>query len=86
MFLIVGENTGYKPITAAHAPSLASRLKPSGTWLTGYRSLAGSGSLGQYVATLSGRFAPCEARNDPPDHCHQRVPSLFAQLQASGRG
>ena len=34
---------------------------------------------------VSGQFTRCEANNDLPDHCHQRAPSLFAQLAASGR-
>ena len=34
---------------------------------------------------VSGQYTRCEAHNDLPDHCHQRAPSLFAQLAASGR-
>jgi phosphatidylinositol-3-phosphatase len=85
VFLLVGENTSFEQITPAHAPFLTTTVKPRGAWLTGYHSLPRSSSLGQYVAMVSGRFAPCEGRNDLPDHCHQRVPSLFGQLQASGR-
>ena len=34
---------------------------------------------------ICGQFTRCEAHNDLPDHCHQRAPSLFAQLAASAR-
>jgi phosphatidylinositol-3-phosphatase len=85
VFLIVGENTSVQQLTAAHAPFLTGTVRPQGAWLTGYHSFKRSSSLGQYVAMVSGRYTRCEANNDLPDHCHQRVPSLFSQLAATGR-
>jgi phosphatidylinositol-3-phosphatase len=85
VFLIVGENTSYAQITSRHAPFLTGTLKPAGAWVTNDHSFTGSSSLGQYVALVSGQYTRCEAHNDLPDHCHQRAPSLFAQLAASGR-
>ena len=80
VFLIVGENTSYDQITPARAPYLTGTIKPHGAWLTNYHAFRKSSSLGQYVAMVSGQYTRCEAHNDPPDHCHQRAPSLFAQL------
>jgi len=85
VLVIVGENTSFEQITAAQAPFLTGRVKPQGAWLTHDRSFAASSSLGQYVAMVSGRYTRCEAHNALPDHCHQRVDSLFAQLAARGR-
>jgi hypothetical protein len=84
-FLIVGENTSYEQITPRHAPFLAGTVKPHGAWLTNMHSFVKSSSLGQYIAMVSGRYTACEANNDLPDHCHQRVPNLFSQLMAAGR-
>ena len=72
-------------ITQRHAPFLTGTVKPRGAWVTNDHSLTGSSSLGDYVAMVSGQYTPCEAHNDLPDHCHQRAPSLFGQLAASGR-
>jgi phosphatidylinositol-3-phosphatase len=85
VFLIVGENTSYAQITARHAPFLTGVVKPQGAWVTNDHSFTGSSSLGQYVGMVSGQYTRCEAHNDLPDRCHQRAPSLFAQLAASGR-
>ena len=85
VFLIVGENTSYEQITAGHAPFLTRTVKPRGAWVANDHSFVTSSSLGEYVAMVSGQFTRCEAHNDLPDHCHQRAPSLFAQLAASGR-
>src|SRR5204862_6434003 len=85
VFLIVGENTSYEQITPAHAPFLTGGVKPQGAWLTGYHSFTKSSSLGEYIAMVSGRYTKCEANNDLPDHCHQRVLSLFSQLAATHR-
>jgi hypothetical protein len=85
VFLIVGENTSYEQITPAHAPFLTGTVRPQGAWLTNDHSFRRSSSLGQYVAMVSGQFTRCEANNDLPDHCHQRVANLFQQLTASGR-
>jgi hypothetical protein len=85
VFLIVGENTSYEQITPRHAPFLTETVKPQGAWLANDHSFVTSSSLGEYVAMVSGQFTRCEAHNDLPDHCHQRAPSLFAQLAASGR-
>src|SRR6478736_1857956 len=84
-FLIVGENTSYEQITPAHAPFLTGTVKAQGAWVTNDHSFTRSSSLGEYIAMVSGQFTRCEANNDLPDHCHQRAPSLFAQLAASGR-
>ena len=85
-FLIVGENTSYEQITPAHAPFLTGTVKAQGAWLTNTHSFVKSSSLGQYIAMVSGQYTACEANNDLPDHCHQRVPNLFSQLMATGRG
>src|SRR4051794_5833131 len=85
VFLIVGENTSYEQITPAHAPFLTGTVRPQGAWLSGYHSFTKSSSLGEYVAMVSGQYTKCEANNDLPDHCHQRVPSLFSQLAATHR-
>ncbi len=84
-FLIIGENTSASQITAAHAPYLVKRLKPRAAWLTDYRSFPKSSSLGQYIAMTSGQYTKCEANNDLPDGCHQRIDNVFEQLQRSGR-
>jgi hypothetical protein len=85
VFLIVGENTSYSQVTAAHAPYLTRTLRPAGAWLTHYRTFTKSSSLGQYIAMVSGQYTRCEANNALPAHCHQAIPNLFAQLAASGR-
>ena len=85
VFLIVGENTSYAQITPRHAPFLTGTIRPQGAWVTNDHSFTRSSSLGEYIAMVSGQFTRCEANNDLPDHCHQRAPSLFAQLAASGR-
>jgi hypothetical protein len=84
VFLIVGENTSAKEITAAHAPYMVGRLKPRAAWLPGYRSFKRSSSLGQYIAMVSGQYTKCEANNDLPATCHQKVANLFSQLDAAG--
>jgi two-component system, OmpR family, sensor kinase len=85
VFLIVGENTSYAQITPRHAPFLTATVKPQGAWVTNDHSFTASSSLGEYVAMVSGQYTRCEGQNALPDHCHQRAPSLFAQLAASGR-
>jgi hypothetical protein len=85
VFLIVGENTSASEITPAHAPYLTGRLKPQSAWLTGYHSFKASSSLGEYIAMVSGQYNKCEANNDLPDRCQQKVGNLFSQLDASGR-
>jgi phosphatidylinositol-3-phosphatase len=85
VFLIVGENTSLNQITPAHAPYLTGAIEPHAAWLTNYHSFTKSSSLGEYVAMVSGQFTKCEANNDLPDHCHQRVRNLFGQLDRSGR-
>jgi phosphatidylinositol-3-phosphatase len=83
--LIVGENTSFRQITPAHAPYLTGTVKPSAAWITNYHSFTRSSSLGEYIAILSGQFTKCEANNDTPDACHQNVPNLFQQLDATHR-
>ena len=85
VFVIVGENTSAEQITPAHAPYLTGTLKPHSAFLTNYHSYKKSSSLGQYIAMISGQFTKCEANNDVPDHCHQRVDNLFSQLDRAGR-
>jgi phosphatidylinositol-3-phosphatase len=85
VFVIVGENTSYEQITVAHAPFLAGTVKPAAAWLTNDHSFTRSSSLGEYIAMVSGQYTNCEADNDLPDHCHQRVGNLFSQLAATGR-
>jgi hypothetical protein len=72
-------------VTARHAPYLARTLRPSGAWLTNYRTFTKSSSLGQYIAMVSGQYTRCEGNNALPAHCQQAVPNLFGQLAASGR-
>ena len=88
MFLIIGENTSANQVTAARAPYLTNSVKPKAAWLTRYFALT-DGSLGNYVAMLSGQFIRCEANNDfsftngdvPGQHaCHQNVDNLLHQL------
>jgi phosphatidylinositol-3-phosphatase len=85
VFLIVGENTSFAQIASRHAPYLTGTLKPQAAWLTRYASFKKSSSLGQYIALVSGQFTRCEANNDLPDKCHQRVSNLFEQLTHKGR-
>jgi hypothetical protein len=85
VFLIIGENTSASQITPAHAPYLTGTLKPRSAWVTSYHSFPKSSSLGNYIALTSGQFTRCEANNDLPDHCHQRIDNVFQQLQSSGR-
>jgi hypothetical protein len=88
VFLIVGENTAFKQVTARNAPFLTSTVIPQGAWLTNYHGLT-DGSLGDYSAMVSGQFVTCERNNDfsftngdvPGQHaCHQSVDNLFHQL------
>src|SRR5438034_1355795 len=92
VFLIVGENTSASQVTAARAPYLTGSIKPRAAWLTRYFALT-DGSLGNYVAMLSGQFIHCEANNDfsftngdvPGQHaCHQKVNNLLHQLDGAG--
>ena len=85
LVLIVGENTSFRQITPAHAPYLTGTVKPAAAWMTNYHSFTRSSSLGEYIAMLSGQFTKCEANNDTPDVCHQNVPNLFQQLDATHR-
>lgn len=84
VFLIVGENTSAGQIDRRHAPYLSRLLRRSAR-LTNYHTFVRSGSLGQYMAMVSGQFTRCEAANALPAHCGQAAPSLFAQLASSGR-
>jgi len=92
VFLIVGENTSANQVTAARAPYLTSSIKPRAAWLTHYFALT-DGSLGNYVAMVSGQFIRCEANNDfsftngdvrGQHACHQNVDNLFHQLDRAG--
>jgi hypothetical protein len=84
-FLIIGENTSASQITAAHAPYLVNTLKPRAAWVTSYHSFTKSSSLGNYIAMTSGQFTKCEAHNDLPDKCHQKISNVYQQLQSTGR-
>ena len=88
VFLVVGENTSLSEVTPRNAPYLTGTLRPRAAWLTRYFALT-DGSLGDYVAMMSGQFIRCERNNDfsftngdvPGQHaCHQRVDNLFHQL------
>jgi hypothetical protein len=79
VFLIVGENTSLRQLTPSSAPYLTGPFRDGAAWLTGYHALV-DGSLANYVALVSGQYIHCEVNNAPPDHCHQRVPNLFSQL------
>jgi hypothetical protein len=85
VFLIVGENTSYEEITPDDAPFLTGNVRSRGAWATNVHSFPFSSSTGQYMAMVSGQFTRCEAADRLPGSCHQRVPSLFAQLAARGR-
>lgn len=85
VFLIIGENTSASQITPAHAPFLVNTLKPRALWLTSYHSFTSSSSLGNYIAMTSGQFTRCEANNDLPETCHQKINNIFQQLQQVGR-
>jgi hypothetical protein len=91
VFLIVGENTSANQVTAARSPYLTGSIKPRAACLTRYFALS-DGSLGNYVAMLSGQFIRCEANNDfsftngdvPGQHaCHQNVNNLLHQLDGA---
>src|SRR3954470_1747396 len=84
-FVVVGENAGYREVTAQRAPYVTGTLRPRGAWLSGYRAFGDSASLGQYVAMVSGQYTRCEARDGEPRQCAQSVPSLFSQLDAARR-
>ena len=86
IFLIIGENTSASQITAKAAPYLVKTLKPKAAWISSYRSFPKSSSLGDYIAMTSGQFTKCEANNDLPDKCHQKVDNVFQQLQSTGPG
>jgi len=88
VFLIVGENTSFRQVTARNAPYLTGTVIPQGAWLTNYYALT-DGSLGDYAAMVSGQFVRCERNNaysftngDVPGQiaCHQSVDNLFHQL------
>ena len=66
VFLVIGENTSYAQLTAKRAPYLTS-LKPRSAWLTGYRALPRTKSLGEYIAMTSGQFIHCQALDHLPD-------------------
>ena len=92
VFLIVGENTAFKQVTAGNAPYLTGTVIPQGAWLTNYHGLT-DGSLGDYAAMVSGQFVRCERNNDfsftngdvPGQHaCHESVNNLFHQLDGRG--
>jgi hypothetical protein len=89
VFVIVGENTSLRQLTVAHAPFIAGALKTGGAWLVGYRALAKSSSLGDYIEMTSGQSIKCERNNSLPVNletdkaiCHQDVKNIFHQLQA----
>jgi len=84
VFLVIGENTSYAQLTAKRAPYLTS-LKPRSAWLTGYRALPRTKSLGEYIAMTSGQFIHCQALDHLPIRCHQRIDNVFHQLSARGR-
>lgn len=91
VFVIVGENTSLRQLTSARAPYLVDRLKPRAAWLSGYRALGNSSSLGNYIEMTSGQSIACERNNASPVNlntdrpaCHQNVDNLFHQLQAAG--
>src|SRR4051812_40382153 len=63
VFLIVGENTSFRQVSPRNAPYLTGTVIPNGAWLTNYHGLT-DGSLGDYVAMVSGQFARCERNND----------------------
>ena len=84
VFLIIGENTSYEQLTATRTPYLVGTLRPRSAWLTGYRALPRTKSLGEYIAMTSGQFNRCEARDDLPQGCHQAVDNVFHQLAARG--
>src|SRR5690348_3332256 len=92
VFLIVGENTSFRQVSARNAPFLTSTVIPQGAWLTNYHGLT-DGSLGDYAAMVSGQFVRCERNNDysftngdVPGQvaCHQSVNNLFHQLDGRG--
>jgi hypothetical protein len=92
VYLIVGENTSLSELTPSRAPYLTGTLKPRAAWVTRYFALT-DGSLGDYVAMMSGQFIGCERNNDfsftsgdiPGQHgCHQNVDNLFHQLDTRG--
>lgn len=87
VFVIVGENTSLKDLTAVHAPYIVNHLKPRSAWLVGDQAVAGSSSLGNYIAMTSGQSIACERNNSSPVNldtdkpiCHQSINNVFRQL------
>ncbi len=83
VFLIIGENTGYKQVNKENAPYLIGTVEPRSAWLTSYYGVTHY-SLSNYVAMTSGQFTGCEQEDGSPASCHQNVDNLFHQLDVNG--
>ncbi|MBV9104360.1 MAG: hypothetical protein JO060_12285 [Candidatus Eremiobacteraeota bacterium] len=89
VFLIIGENTSFSSVNAAHTPYLVNTLMPQGGHLTDYQGLHG-GSLSDYIGMTAGHYTPCEVNDALPYNpntnkptCVERGSSIFHQLDTS---
>jgi phosphatidylinositol-3-phosphatase len=90
VFLVIGENTSLREITARRTPYLAGTLIPAGASLTEYQAVHG-GSLSDYMALTSGEYTTCEINDSLPyfinsgkPKCIDRGASIFSLLDAAG--
>jgi phosphatidylinositol-3-phosphatase len=84
VFVIIGENSDYKAITATNSPYMITTLKPRSAWLSSYYA-ATHWSQANYVALMSGQFNRCQ-QQDGGIACHQDVNNLYHQLDLAGIG
>jgi len=89
VFLIIGENTSLRDVTASHMPYLVDTLMPEGGSLTDYEGLH-SGSLSDYIGMTAGHYTRCDVNDALPYNlntnkptCVDRGPNIFSLLDES---
>lgn len=89
VFLIIGENTSLRDVTASHMPYLVNTLMPEGGTLTNYSGLHG-GSLSDYIGMTAGHYTRCDVNDALPYNintnkptCVDHGPSIFSLLDRS---
>ena len=92
VFVIVGENTSLRQLTPKRAPYIAGRLRRHAAWLVGYKALANSSSLGNYIEMTSGQSIQCERNNSSPVNlntdkpiCHQNVNNISTNSRCTAQ-
>ena len=92
VFVIVGENTSLRQLTPKRAPYIAGRLRRHAAWLVGYKALANSSSLGNYIEMTSGQSIRCERNNSSPVNlntdkpiCHQNVNNISTNSRCTAQ-